>query len=176
MLVVAADSPASSVADLVNWMKGHPGESSYGAVGSGSPTHLIFARRTDTSAVQVLYKGGAAAMPDLMSGRLTYMIQPAGEVIPHIASGRLKALAVTGLERSVDLPAVPTFAEAGVPDLVLTGWWGIFAPAGTPQPIVNRLSSDLGAVLERDDVRSGLHEAGVGGGLAEHREVCGFLS
>lgn len=161
VLVVPATSPLKSVAELVASMKAHPDKASYGAVGAGSPTNLIFPKNTGTSPVQILYKGGAAAMPDLIAGRLTYMIQTTSEVLPHIASGKLRALAVTGTTRFKHLPDVPTMKEAGVSDLEGTGWWGLFLPARTPASVVARLSDEIQAVMKQPDVVAALDRMGI---------------
>ncbi|WP_285409917.1 tripartite tricarboxylate transporter substrate binding protein [Variovorax sp. efr-133-TYG-130] len=161
VLVVPATSPLKSVAELIASMKAHPDKASYGAVGAGSPTNLIFPKNTGTSPVQVLYKGGAAAMPDLIAGRLTYMIQTTSEVLPHIASGKLRALAVTGTTRFKHLPDVPTMKEAGVSDLEGTGWWGLFLPARTPASVVARLSDEIQAVMKQPDVVAALDRMGI---------------
>ena len=161
VLVVPAVLPIKTVAELVAYMKANAATSSYGAVGAGSPTHLIFTRNTGTRPVQVLYKGGAAAMPDLISGRLTFMIQTSSEVLPHIASGKLRALAVTGPERFKPLPDVPTMAQAGVANLEMEGWWGVFAPAKTPAAVVEKLSAEVVAVMKLPEAVSALAAIGV---------------
>lgn len=161
VLVVPAQLPVKSVAELVAYLKANPDKVSYGVVGSASPTHLLFARQTGTAAVQVLYKGGAAAMPDLMSGRLTYMIQTTSEVLPYLASGKLRALAVTSAERFKALPDVPTLKEAGVPGIDWTGWWGVFAPAGAPVPVVQHLSAEILAVMALPEVGAAVDKLGV---------------
>jgi tripartite-type tricarboxylate transporter receptor subunit TctC len=161
VLVVPASLPVKNVAELVAYLKANPDKVSYGAVGAASPPTLLFAARTGTAAVQVLYKGGAAALPDLMAGRLTYMIQTTSEVIPHIASGKLRALAVTSGERFKALPDVPTFKEAGVPGIDWTGWWGMFVPAGTPPAVVQRLSSEMQAVMAMPEVAAAMDKLGV---------------
>lgn len=161
VLVVPATLGVKTVSELVAYMKANPDKSSYGAVGAGAPTNLIFVKNTGTAPVQVLYKGGAAAMPDLIAGRVTFMIQTASEVLPHIAAGKLKALAVTGSERFKALPDVPTMGQAGVANLEGTGWWGVFAPARTPSAIVERLSSEVQAVMKLPDVIASLDKLGV---------------
>lgn len=161
VLVVPASSPFKTVAELVAFMKANPDKASYGAVGAGSPTNLIFPKNTDTNPVQVLYKGGASALPDLIAGRLTYMIQTTSEVLPHIHSGKLRALAVTGTSRFKDLPIVPTMKEAGVSGLESTGWWGLFAPAGTPAAVVKKLSDDTQAVMKQPEVIAALDRLGI---------------
>ncbi|MDM0113710.1 tripartite tricarboxylate transporter substrate binding protein [Variovorax sp. J22R133] len=161
VLVVPASSPFKTVAELVDYMKANPDKASYGAVGAGSPTNLIFPKNTGTNPVQVLYKGGAAAMPDLIAGRLTYMIQTTSEVLPSIASGKLRALAVSGSTRFGHLPSVPTMQEAGVKDLEGTGWWGVFAPARTPAAVVQRLSDEIQVVMKQPDVAASLDKLGI---------------
>jgi len=161
VLVVPTASPAHDVAGLVAWMKANPDKSSYGAVGAGAPTNLLFPQNTGTKPVQVLYKGGSAALPDLLAGRLTFMIPTASEVVPLVESGKLRALAVTGSERFHRLSKVPTFAEAGVPNLERTGWWGVFAPAGTPQPVVKKLSDAIQVVMAQPNVIEALNKLGI---------------
>ena len=161
VLVVPANSTFKTVAELVAFMKANPDKASYGAVGAGSPTNLIFPKNTGTSPVQVLYKGGASALPDLIAGRLTYMIQTTSEVLPHITTGKLRALAVTGTARFKDLPAVPTMKEAGVPGLEATGWWGLFVPAKTPAAIVKRLSDETQRVMKQPEVMTALDRIGI---------------
>lgn len=161
ILVVPASLPIKNVSELVTYMKANPNQASYGTVGAGAPTNLIFVKQTGTSPVQVLYKGGSAAMPDLIAGRLTYMIQTASEVLPLIASGKLRALAVSGKSRASALPDVPTMTEAGVSNLELTGWWGVFAPAKTPASVVNRLSAEIQAVMKQPEVVMALTKLGV---------------
>ena len=161
VLVVPAVLPIRTVAELVAYMKANPNKASYGAVGAGSPTNLIFPKNTNTTPIQILYKGGAAAMPDLIAGRITFMIQTASEVLPLIRSGKLRALAVTGLTRFNQLPDVPTMKEAGVPDLESTGWWGVFAPAHTPAAIVKRLSDEVQLVMKQPDVIAALYKMGI---------------
>jgi tripartite-type tricarboxylate transporter receptor subunit TctC len=161
VLVVPATLAVKNVSELVAYMKANPDKASYGAVGAGAPTNLIFLKNTGTAPVQVLYKGGAAAMPDLIAGRLTFMIQTSSEVLPYIASGKLKALAVTGGERFKALPDVPTMTQAGVANLEGTGWWGVFAPAKTPAAIVDRVSREVQAVMNMPDVIASLDKIGV---------------
>jgi tripartite-type tricarboxylate transporter receptor subunit TctC len=161
VLVVSAALPVKSVAELVAFMKANPDRSNYGAVGAGAPSNLIFVKNTGTNSVQVLYKGGAAAMPDLIAGRITYMIQTASEVLPLVASDKLRALAVTGTTRFAALPNVPTMGEAGVSGLGITGWWGVFVPAKTPPAIVERLSTEIQAVMKLPDVVAALAKLGV---------------
>lgn len=161
ILAVSASSPFKTVAELVAYMKANPDKASYGSVGAGFPTNLIFPKNTGTTPVQALYKGGSAAMPDLMAGRLTYMIQTSSEIVPHVTGGKLRALAVTGTSRFPHLPNVPTMKEAGVSDLESVGWWGVFAPAKTPAAVVQRLSDEIQVVMKQPDVVSSLNKLAI---------------
>jgi tripartite-type tricarboxylate transporter receptor subunit TctC len=116
ILVVSSDLPVKNVSDLVNYVRANPDKTTYGVNGIGSPPTLMFIKHLNSSPIQVLYKGGSLAIPDLLSQRLTFMVNPASEVLPQIQSGKLKALAVTGTERFFALPEVPTMGEAGVPN------------------------------------------------------------
>jgi len=175
VLVVPSTSPAKSVAELVAYMKANPDKASYGTVGTASPVHLLFARNTGTKPIEVPYKGGAAALPDLISGRLTYMIQTTSEVLPHIATGKLRPLAVSSGERFKDLPDVPTMKEAGVPGIDWTGWWGMFAPADTPAPIVQRLSTEMQAVMKIPEVIAAIDKLGVEAAPQPAEEFAAFF-
>jgi tripartite-type tricarboxylate transporter receptor subunit TctC len=161
VLVVPSSSPIKSAAELVAYLKANPDKGSYGTVGTASPVHLLFTKNTGTKPVEVPYKGGAAALPDLISGRLTYMIQTTSEVLPMVASGKLRPLAVSSGERFKALPNVPTMKEAGVPGIDWTGWWGMFAPAGTPAPIVQRLSTELQVILKLPEVTAAIEKLGI---------------
>lgn len=174
ILAVSANAPFKTVAELVAHMKANPAGASYGAVGAGAPAQLLFVRNTGTQPVQVLYKGGAAAMPDLISGRLTFMIQTASEILPQVANGKLRALAVTGTERAKALPDVPTMAQAGIADLEGTGWWGVFAPARTPQAVVERLSREVVAVLQLPEVVAALERMGIESAPMPHAEFAPY--
>lgn len=161
VLIVPAKSNIHDVAELVAQMKSSPNKASYGAVAAGSPSDLMFAKETKTRPVQVLYKGGSAAYPDLISGRLTFMIQPAGEVLPLVLSGQLRALAVSGPVRMTKLPNVPTMRESGVHQMQWIDWWGVFAPAKQPAQITQKQSEALEAVLKNPSVIDALNRLGI---------------
>lgn len=161
ILAVPASAAWTTVDELVAYLKAHPDEASYGAVGAGSLINLLFVRNTGTRPVQVLYKGGAAAMPDLIAGRLSYMIQTVSEILPLVRAGKLRALAVTGTARMHALPQVPTLREAGVAGLEGIGWWGLFAPAATPAPVIERLSSEMQALMQLPEVLEALERMGI---------------
>ena len=161
ILLVPSTLPAKTVSELIAYLKANPTTTAYGTVGTVSPTALIFIKNTATSPVQILYKGGSLAMPDLISGRLTFMIPVASEGLPHVSSGKLRALAVTGSQRMQALPAVPTLQEAGVENLEGIIWWGLFAPAKTPQAIIDKVSKEMLALLEYPEVASAFAQLGI---------------
>lgn len=137
VLVVPADSKVSDLSQLIALAREKKGEMNYGSSAIGGSGHLageLFKRSADIKALHVAYKGGAPALTDLIGGRLDFMLINPLEAAPHVASGRLRALAVATGKRIDALPKVPTFAEAGVPGFNATVWWGYMAPAKTPRP------------------------------------------
>jgi tripartite-type tricarboxylate transporter receptor subunit TctC len=110
--------------------------------------------------VHVPYKGSAPAVNDLLGGQVDIMFDNMPSALPHVKAGKLRALAVTTARRSAELPDVPTVAEAGVPGYEATSWFGLFAPAGTPAPVLARLSASLGKVLNDADVKKKIAEQG----------------
>lgn len=134
VLVAANSFPASTVAELVDYAKKHPGSVSYASSGTGSSDHLsavLFRQRTGSTGVDVPYKGGGAAIADLIGGQVNVSFQNLGAVQNHIKAGKLKALAITGDARARDLPDVPTLSEAGIKDMVVYSWQGFAVPKGT---------------------------------------------
>jgi tripartite-type tricarboxylate transporter receptor subunit TctC len=156
VLAVPAASPANSVAELVELIKRKPGELNAAAAGIGSFQHLateLFRLQSGTNFVIVQYKGGGPALTDLIAGHVQLNLGSLVQFLPHIRSGKLKALGVGGAKRNPALPDVPTIAEAGVPGYEASNWWGILAPAGTPAPILDRLHRELSAVLDSPETR-----------------------
>jgi len=162
-LVVRPDLPVNSVAELTAYLKANPGSVNYGSVGTGSVTHLQMEQYlglTDTTAAHVPYKGESPLMIDLIGGRLQMAFLSYTSVGQHLQNGTIKALAVTLPSRSTLTPDVPTIAEAGVPKHDVVAWGGIFAPAGTPQPIVQKLNTAIGKTLRHPDVAAQLRAVG----------------
>lgn len=150
ILVAPPSFPANTVAELVEYAKKNPGQVSYASSGTGSSDHLsaiLFRQRTDTTGVDVPYRGGAAAIADLLGAQVNVSFQNLGAVQKHVQAGKLKALAITGDKRSPDLPDVPTLHEAGVKDMVVYSWQGFAVPKGTPEPVVKSLSNSLRETL-----------------------------
>ena len=156
LLAVSSELPVHSVDDLVRLARLKPDQLSYGSPGIGTPPHLaaaLFNRAANIQVVHVPYRGGPAALNDLAAGRIAYMIDNAGLLLPQVATGRLRALAITGAKRVDASPNIPTLAEVGYPENAYMPWMGIAVPAGTPQEIVNRLNAELSRAL-REPVRS----------------------
>lgn len=156
LLVVPAASPASSVGDLLNLLKQKPGELNAAAAGIGSFQHMateLFRLQSKTNFVIVQYKGGGPALTDVIAGQVQMNLGSLVQMMPHVRSGKLKALGVSGAKRAAALPDVPTIAEAGVPGFEVNNWWGILAPAGTPAPVRERLYQELSAILDSPETR-----------------------
>jgi tripartite-type tricarboxylate transporter receptor subunit TctC len=163
VLVANPSVAASSVADVIAMAKASPGKVAYASAGLGTSNHLAGALLASDAHVDLLhvpYKGSAPALNDVLGGRVPFMFDLVATSLPMLHAGKLKALAVTSRERSPLLPDVPTVIESGVPDYEVTAWFGVFAPAGTPAAVVNRLNADLTAVLRTPDMQKRLRELG----------------
>ena len=155
MLVVHPSLPAKTVKEFVALGRAQPGEIVYGSSGSGSFVHLAMAllnSMTNTQMVHVPFKGGGPAVVALASGEIQAMTATIGSVIPHLPSGRLRALAVTSGARMKSFPNIPTIAEGGVAGYDFSAWIGSFVAAGTPRPIVDRLNAEMKKTLEHPEV------------------------
>jgi tripartite-type tricarboxylate transporter receptor subunit TctC len=176
ILVVPANSPANSVADLIAMAKANPGKLNYGSGGVGSSQHLagaLFKSVTRIDVVHVPYKGTAPAEQDLIGGHVSYMLDTTA-CLPFIAGGKLKALAVASKRRNAALPNVPTFDELGIAGVYSSSWYGLMAPAGTPRAIVDKINAQANEVLKMPDVRTKMTEFGadIGGGTPEEFAQC----
>ena len=163
VLVVPASSPYKSVADVIAALKQTPNKLTFASSGNGSSDHLtaeLFWQRTSTSGVHVPYKGGAPAMNDLLGGVVDASFQNINVVVQHVASGRLRALAVTGDKRSPLLPDVPTLAESGVKGADVYSWQAAAAPKGLPADVKKTLSAAIVAALNDPQVKPKLLELG----------------
>ena len=150
VLVVRATLGVNNVQDLIALAKEKPGALNYGSVGNGSQPHLaaeMFQQMTATKLNHIPYKGAAPAVTDLLSGQIDLAFLNAPVLMPHIASGKLKALAATTMKRAEQLPDVPTLHELGLKDFDVATWYGITAPAGTPPAIVEKLAATITKVL-----------------------------
>jgi tripartite-type tricarboxylate transporter receptor subunit TctC len=163
-LVVNPSVPAQSVQDFIALAKAKPGDLSFASAGNGSPQHLageLFKLLTKTDLLHVPYKGSGPAMIDLIGGQVSSMIETAPASVSHIKSGKLRPLMIAATNRVPTLPDVSTAAEAGLPGFEVSSMFGILAPAGTPQPIVDRLNKELAGILQLPEVQAKLEEQGV---------------
>ena len=155
VLVVESTVPANTVREFIALARAKPGSLNYGSSGSGGFPHLaseLLKALTGTNLVHVAYKGNATAMPDLIAGRIQFMFIGLALASPHIKSGRLRGLAVSGRARLKSAPEYPTLDEAGVPGYDATQVYGVLAPAKTPRSIVNQLQREIAAALKRPEV------------------------
>ncbi len=157
VMVINPKVPASSVAEFIQYAKSHPGQLNMASSGNGTSIHLtgeLFKTVTGTYMVHFPYRGSAPALTDLIAGNMNVMFDNLPSALPHIKSGRLKALAVTSRARSAALPGVPTIEEAAkVKDFDASSWFGLFAPAGTPRAIIEKVQSDVAKALAVAEVR-----------------------
>lgn len=159
VLVVNTDVPAKTVAEFVAYVKRNPGRLSYGSAGQGSLTHLtmeLFKQQIDSYMVHIPYRGIAPALTDLMGGQTQAMFPGLAAALPHIRSGRVRPLAVTGLQRHPLFKDLPTLDESGFKGFDAQQWYGVVGPAGVPGPIVHQLNETLAAVLKAPDFREKL--------------------
>jgi tripartite-type tricarboxylate transporter receptor subunit TctC len=163
LLVAHPSRPYKNVRELIAYARANPGKVNFGSSGNGSSIHLsgeLFNTLAKVDMIHVPYKGSAPAVTDLVGGQIDLMFDNMPSAIQHVRSGRLKALAVTTAKRSPELPDVPTIAEAGVPGYEATSWFGMFAPAATPAPIVARLNAALVKALADPEVKKKFAEQG----------------
>jgi len=155
VLVVNPSVPAKNIAEFTAYARAHPGVLNYASNGNGSAAQLAAAMYESMAGVKMVhvpYKGIAPALTDLLGGEVQLMFGTVVALVPHIQSGRLRALAVTGKKRSALIPDVPTLRESGLPEYEAGSWYGIEAPAGTPRPIIDRLNAVMVKALRQPDV------------------------
>jgi tripartite-type tricarboxylate transporter receptor subunit TctC len=155
VLVVRSDFPAKDLAELVAAAKAKPGGFTYASGGNGTPPHIngeVFKAVAGVDLLHVPFKGGGPALVDLMAGRVDVMLDTAASAMPHVRSGKLRALAISGPKRSAEYPDLPTFAEAGLPQYDTNAWYSVHAPAGTSPEVVRRLNAELVASLKEPEV------------------------
>jgi tripartite-type tricarboxylate transporter receptor subunit TctC len=163
VLVVNNALPAKTVKELIALAKSQPGRLSYASSGAGSTQHIAgesFKQLTGTFMTHIPYRGSGPALVDLIGGQTQLSFDTMPSVINQVQAGKLRALAVTGAKRSPLLPDVPTMAEAGLPALQVSAWYGLYAPAGTPKPVVDLLFKDVSAILAMPDTIKRLEAAG----------------
>jgi tripartite-type tricarboxylate transporter receptor subunit TctC len=172
VLVTQPGFGANSVADVIRMAKAKPGELTFASSGNGTSIHLsgeLFNSMAGTKMTHIPYKGSAPMLIDLLSGTVNMAFDNLSASMVHIKAGKLKALATTGAQRAPALPDIPTVAEAGLAGYDSTSWNGIYAPAGTPKEIVDKLNREVRAILESAETRRYFSEQGAeaGGGTPE---------
>jgi len=164
ILVVNASSPYMTVQDLIGAARAKPGQLQFASGGAGAGAHLsgeLLKTTANVDVVHVPYKGNAPALTDLLGGQVTMMFDTITTALPHVKSGKLRALAVTSPKRSPLAPDIPTMIEAGLADFDISAWYVMFAPAGTPKDVMARLNAEVNKAIADPDVRRTLGEQGV---------------
>jgi len=159
-------------------LKARPGEIDYGSSGNGSPPHIaaeLFKYLTGTKIVHIAYKGAGPAVVDLISGQIPIYFMNALSVVPHIRSGRVRALGATSGKRFEALPDLPTIAEAGVPGYEYTNWYGMLAPGGTPRAVVAKVQAEVARILSLPELRERLSKEGAAVVASTPEEFARFL-
>lgn len=163
ILVVNNDLPARDVRGFIDYAKANPGRIAYGSIGNGSSQHLAgtqFESATGVKLTHVPYRGAPPAIADLLKGDIQAMFQLVPNIAGQVKAGQVRALAVTSATRSSTLPDVPTMKEAGVPDYETAGWFGLLAPAGTPQPILGKLAAETARIMKSPEIQAKMVELG----------------
>ena len=163
VLVVHPSVPATTVQELIALARRNPGALTFSSSGNGSSQHLsgeMFKVMTGVEMLHVPYKGAAPAVADVLAGHIKLGFHNMPDVVPHLKTGGLRAIAVTAAKRAAALPNVPTIAESGVPGYAAEVWFGVFAPAGTPRPVVERLHAEISKALTDAEIKGKLEALG----------------
>ena len=165
VLVVRADSPHKTLADVVAAAKAEPGKLTFASPGLGTVSHLIselWQKSSGMKLTHVPYRGLSQALPDVLSGQVDMYMGSIPTLQGHIKGGKVRALAVTTAKRSPVLPQVPTYTESGIPGVELASVWGVMAPAGTPEAVIQRINTELNKALQQPDMREKILASGAG--------------
>jgi tripartite-type tricarboxylate transporter receptor subunit TctC len=164
VLVVHPTAPATTVGEFVAYIKANPGKFNYGSSGVGSTLHLSMEMLKSATGIRlehVPYKGGALALADLLAGQVLAIFENVPVALPSVRAGKVRALGVTALKRSPQLPEVPTFEESGYPGFEITVWYGVCAPAAVPKPVLARLNAEVVKALNAPELRQRFADMGV---------------
>jgi tripartite-type tricarboxylate transporter receptor subunit TctC len=179
IIVVTPSLPASTLKEYIALAKRKPGDMLYASSGSGSPGHLaavLLESMTGVQMTHVPYKGGGPAIVDLLAGHVPSFFAVISTAVPHVRSGRIKAIAVTGAKRAEALPNVPTVDEAGVKGYAATNWYGMLAPAQTPANVIDRLNREINAALKAPEVVNYLKDNGIDPAPSSPAEFARFIA
>ncbi len=163
VMIVSASFPAKTTAEVIALAKASPGKFTYGSTGAGTAHHLIGEQFNDMAGTDIRhipYKGSSPALVDLIGGQINLMFDTVASCLPHIQSGKLRAIAVATATRSSALPNVPTLAESGLPGFDIATWFGLLAPAGTPPSFIVKISEEVARILAAPDMRKQLAAMG----------------
>ena len=164
VLLVHPSVPAKNVQEFIELLKANPNKYSFGSAGTGTSQHIsgeMFKTMAGVKMEHIPYRGSGQMLPELLGGTLLVAFDNIASAIPHVKAGKLRALAVTTAKRSAVSPDVPTLAESGLAGYELSSWQAVFAPAGTPKPIVDRLYAEIAKILQMPDVQKRLTELGL---------------
>jgi len=178
ILLTHPSVPVTSLRDLVALAKKNKGLLTYGSGGSGSTPHLaaeLLKSMAGIDIVHIPYKGGAPAMIDMLAGRIDMYFSNTAVAMPHVKTGRIKMLAVTSAKRAPALPNIPTFAESGVPGYDVTSWFGLFAPAKTPQEVIARLNAEVVRIVALPETVKHLDNSGLAAVSSTPAEFSAFI-
>jgi len=170
--------PPRSIKELIAFLKAHPDAVNYGSSGNGSPPHLateLFKYMTGTKMTHIPYKGAGPAAVDVIAGQIPIYFMNALQAVPHIKSGRLRALAVTSEQRFPTLPDIPSIAEAGVPGYAMTNWYGLLVQGGTPKSSIARLHAEVVRILALPEIKDRLVNEGAAVVASTPEEFMAFL-
>jgi tripartite-type tricarboxylate transporter receptor subunit TctC len=163
LLIVNPQVPAQNLSELIAYARANPGKLSFASAGVGSVSHLageLFKEEAKIDILHVPYKGGGAAVTDLISGRVSMMLETIPNALPLARNGQMRAIGVTTKERSSIAPDIPTLAEAGLPGFDVSAWTGLFAPAGTPLSVIDRLNAETRKILDDQKYVALIHSMG----------------
>jgi tripartite-type tricarboxylate transporter receptor subunit TctC len=178
ILVVNPNTPVKTLGELIEYVKANPGKMNFGSSGPGSVAHLsgeMFKNLTKLDITHIAYKGGILSVQDLVAGHVQMVFSDALPVMQFIKSGRLRALAITGPERSPFVPDIPTCAESGLPGLVAINWWGVLMPAGTPRAVVQKFHADIVKVMKDPDLVERFAQLGVDAVSSTPEDFAAFM-
>jgi tripartite-type tricarboxylate transporter receptor subunit TctC len=178
ILVVNPNLPVKTLGELIEYARANPSKVNFGSSGPGSVAHLsgeMFKNLAHLDITHIAYKGGILSVQDLVAGHVQMVFSDALPAMQFIKSGRLRALAVTGPERSPFVPEIPTCAESGMPGLVAVNWWGVLLPAGTPKAIVQKFHADIVKVMKDADLKERFAQLGVEAVSSTPEEFAAFM-
>ena len=178
MLVVHPSVPANSLPEFVAYAKSNPGKVTFGSSGYGTQPHMLremLKLAADINIIHIPYRGAGQSVTDLVAGQVQMIFETAAILLPHVESGRLRALAIATDKRSALLPDVPTTAESGYPKLMASFWSGLLAPAGTPAPIVEKLNGAVNEILKSKDAQAGLARLSAEAKIGSPQDFAAFI-